>query len=314
MASEPADRTVQQSSGSCEDCDVQSTPRPQENISRASAATMPPALSSSATVDRASDLKLPRVAITFCTQCKWMLRAAYFGQELLSTFGSAIGEIALIPATGGLFQVNVTYQATPDAAGDGQSSVKEVLLWDRKAKGGFPETKVLKQLVRDVIEPDKGLGHSDVGGKVKAIENRTEGVVTVQDPLIGMATSGAQTPIAAPGLDIKSLEASMSVASIDPLLENASATNSVLDASTAREIPSTPTTRVSGLSVKAPAQEIPVDPLVETALTSPTSETQQRGNVSATETGGKAHVMSSFAQDAYATANAPMTWEQERSL
>lgn len=29
-----------------------------------------------------------------------MLRAAYFAQELLSTFGTTIGEVALIPATG----------------------------------------------------------------------------------------------------------------------------------------------------------------------------------------------------------------------
>jgi selT/selW/selH-like putative selenoprotein len=50
---------------------------------------------------------LPRVAITFCTQCRWMLRAAYFGQELLSTFGTQIGEIALIPATGGIFTVEL---------------------------------------------------------------------------------------------------------------------------------------------------------------------------------------------------------------
>lgn len=67
---------------------------------------------------------LPRVAITYCTQCRWMLRAAYvsslpklrqqsllirtqFGQELLSTFGTQIGEIALIPATGGLFTVEL---------------------------------------------------------------------------------------------------------------------------------------------------------------------------------------------------------------
>jgi predicted Rdx family selenoprotein len=32
---------------------------------------------------------------------------AQFGQELLSTFGTQIGEIALIPATGGLFTVEL---------------------------------------------------------------------------------------------------------------------------------------------------------------------------------------------------------------
>ncbi|KAK8191431.1 seleno protein, W-related family, partial [Phyllosticta capitalensis] len=87
----------------------------------------------------------PRVAITYCTQCRWMLRAAYFGQELLSTFGTAIGEIALVPATGGIFTVGLV----------------KVLLWDRKAEGGFPETKVLKQRVRDHLEPNRNLGHSD---------------------------------------------------------------------------------------------------------------------------------------------------------
>ncbi|KAF2440740.1 hypothetical protein P171DRAFT_435506, partial [Karstenula rhodostoma CBS 690.94] len=50
-----------------------------------------------------ASVSLPRVAITYCTQCRWMLRAAYFGQELLSTFGTKIGEIALIPVTGGVF-------------------------------------------------------------------------------------------------------------------------------------------------------------------------------------------------------------------
>lgn len=41
------------------------------------------------------------------------------------------------------------------------------MLWDRKTEGGFPETKVLKQRVRDYIDPKKDLGHSDVGGKKK---------------------------------------------------------------------------------------------------------------------------------------------------
>ncbi|EME89430.1 uncharacterized protein MYCFIDRAFT_76767 [Pseudocercospora fijiensis CIRAD86] len=105
-------------------------------------------------------VQLPRVAITFCTQCKWMLRAAYFGQELLSTFGTSIGEVALIPTTGGLFQVNLTYKpVTSESEGEVQAS--EVLIWDRKTEGGFPETKILKQKIRNFIEPQKNLGHSD---------------------------------------------------------------------------------------------------------------------------------------------------------
>ncbi|KAF2691883.1 hypothetical protein K458DRAFT_6812 [Lentithecium fluviatile CBS 122367] len=127
---------------------------------------------------QSAPVSLPRVAITYCTQCRWMLRAAYFGQELLSTFGTQIGEIALVPATGGLFTVELVSESyippttTQEGDGDGRSEVgmQKVLLWDRKTEGGFPETKVLKQRVRDCIEPGRDLGHSDKGGKKKTDE------------------------------------------------------------------------------------------------------------------------------------------------
>lgn len=102
-----------------------------------------------------------------------MLRAAYFGQELLSTFGTSIGEIAFIPATGGIFQVHLTY-IPADASQSGDAStidLKEVLLWDRKAEGGFPETKILKQRVRNHIEPGKDLGHSDKPSSKDSVKN-----------------------------------------------------------------------------------------------------------------------------------------------
>lgn len=120
---------------------------------------------------------LPRVAITFCTQCRWMLRAAYFAQELLSTFGGSIGEVALIPATGGLFTVHLTYKPQEtEGTAEGEVQVREVLIWDRKAEGGFPETKILKQRVRNHIEPSKDLGHSDKpANKVKGNEGGKEG-------------------------------------------------------------------------------------------------------------------------------------------
>jgi selenoprotein W-related protein len=80
----------------------------------------------------------PRITITYCTQCSWMLRAAWMGQELLSTFGADLGEVALIPGTGGIFEIHVN--------GD--------LIWERKRDGGFPEAKVLKQKVRDIVWPN----------------------------------------------------------------------------------------------------------------------------------------------------------------
>jgi selenoprotein W-related protein len=87
----------------------------------------------------------PRVEIVFCTQCRWLLRAAWMAQELLTTFADELGEAALVPGTGGVFEIRV----------DGE------LVWDRAAQGGFPDIKELKQLVRDRVAPDKTLGHSD---------------------------------------------------------------------------------------------------------------------------------------------------------
>jgi len=87
----------------------------------------------------------PHVAITYCTQCNWLLRAAWMAQELLSTFASDVGAVTLIPATGGAFQIEL----------DGK------LIWERKRDGGFPDVKTLKQLVRDRVAPDRDLGHVD---------------------------------------------------------------------------------------------------------------------------------------------------------
>lgn len=66
-------------------------------------------------------------------------------QELLTTFEADLAEVALIPGTGGVFEVRV----------DG------VAIFSRKEQGRFPESKELKQLIRDRIAPDKRLGHSD---------------------------------------------------------------------------------------------------------------------------------------------------------
>ncbi|KAL2379701.1 hypothetical protein RJZ90_005108 [Blastomyces dermatitidis] len=75
---------------------------------------------------------LPRVTIRYCTQCKWLLRAAYFAQELLSTFSTTLGEVSLVPATGGVFTVSILHESNVDF------TTAETVLWDRKAEGGFP--------------------------------------------------------------------------------------------------------------------------------------------------------------------------------
>ena len=85
------------------------------------------------------------IIITYCTQCQWLLRAAWLAQELLSTFGDDLGKVSLVPGSGGVFIITC----------DGEP------IWERKADGGFPEAKVLKQRVRDRIDPQRDLGHND---------------------------------------------------------------------------------------------------------------------------------------------------------
>ena len=91
------------------------------------------------------DVKTPRVEIHYCTGCRWLLRAGWMAQELLTTFEQELGEVALIPASDGTLDVKV----------DGE------LVFSRKAAGRFPELKEIKQLVRDRIAPERSLGHSD---------------------------------------------------------------------------------------------------------------------------------------------------------
>lgn len=89
--------------------------------------------------------------------------ATYFAQELLTTFPN-IGEISLRPSKGGLFRVEISYYdpfVIEGATPTGDETIFHKVLWDRKEKGGFPEVKVLKQLVRDCIDPKRDLGHSD---------------------------------------------------------------------------------------------------------------------------------------------------------
>ena len=49
----------------------------------------------------------PRIQITYCTKCKFMLRATWLAQELLTTFGDELGEVAIVPGSGGIFEVTL---------------------------------------------------------------------------------------------------------------------------------------------------------------------------------------------------------------
>jgi selenoprotein W-related protein len=90
----------------------------------------------------------PTVAITYCTQCRWLLRAAWIAQELLSTFEAELGGVLLVPGTGGVFEVRV---------GD-------EVVFSRVGVGRFPESAELKRLVRDRVAPGRDLGHAEGRG------------------------------------------------------------------------------------------------------------------------------------------------------
>jgi len=67
-------------------------------------------------------------------------------QEFLTTFGDELSGVTLKPSdTGGAYRI----------------TVNDLLIFDRKQFGGFADITILKQLIRDIVNPEKSLGHSD---------------------------------------------------------------------------------------------------------------------------------------------------------
>ena len=66
-------------------------------------------------------------------------------QEILMTFGEKIENLSLKPSTGGVFTIRLQGE----------------VIFSRKEMGRFPESKEIKQLIRDQIFPEMDLGHSD---------------------------------------------------------------------------------------------------------------------------------------------------------
>ncbi|MFZ4262237.1 SelT/SelW/SelH family protein [Sphingobacterium sp. HJSM2_6] len=86
------------------------------------------------------------IRIEYCPKCGWLLRAAYMAQELLTTFVDDIEGVLLQPS-----KVSGRYTIY----------INDNVIFDRKRMERFPEIKELKQLVRNEVNPDKDLGHSD---------------------------------------------------------------------------------------------------------------------------------------------------------
>lgn len=87
----------------------------------------------------------PKITVHYCVLCQWLLRSAWLAQELLSTFSDDLAEVALTPSTKGTFKIYYN----------------ETLIWCREQDNGFPEAKILKRRVRDLLDPNRMLGHID---------------------------------------------------------------------------------------------------------------------------------------------------------
>ena len=85
------------------------------------------------------------ITIHYCVQCNWMLRATWMAQELLYTFADDLQQVALKPGSGGVFEIFIGDQ----------------LIWERVRDEGFPSPKELKRRVRDLLFPQRDLGHID---------------------------------------------------------------------------------------------------------------------------------------------------------
>ncbi len=92
-----------------------------------------------------AEITAARLEIRYCRKCRFVLRATWLAQELLFTFGEVLGEVALVPGEGGIFEVSLGGER----------------IFSRAEAGRFPEAAELKRLVRDRVDPNRDLGHSE---------------------------------------------------------------------------------------------------------------------------------------------------------
>lgn len=111
-------------------------------------------------------MNYPRISIEYCAKCKWGNRAVWYLQELLQTFdkpGLTLNEVALQPLYDqpGVFRVTV-FKSTDDIKVVYQRKMKNGLNDGKDyVYEGFPDSKFLKQLVRNYLFPEGQLGHID---------------------------------------------------------------------------------------------------------------------------------------------------------
>ncbi|MFZ5978664.1 MAG: SelT/SelW/SelH family protein [Bacteroidota bacterium] len=89
----------------------------------------------------------PVITIEYCPKCGWLLRAAYMAQEILISFSDDIKAVSLQPS---------------EQPGAYYIYINDDIVFNRKEYGGFPEIKIIKRIIRNIVNPEKNLGHIDM--------------------------------------------------------------------------------------------------------------------------------------------------------
>ena len=89
------------------------------------------------------------IKIYFCTKCGWLTRSAWMSHEILNTFNNDINSLTLVPSDGGKFEI----------------WCNDIIIFSRAEEGCFIEIKEIKVRIRDQIDPQRSLGHSEVKKK-----------------------------------------------------------------------------------------------------------------------------------------------------
>ena len=85
------------------------------------------------------------IVIKYCKGCRWLHRASWMAKELLITFSEELSGASLLVGETGEFSIELN----------------QSIIFSRKKEGRFPELKEIKNLIRDIISPNKELGHSE---------------------------------------------------------------------------------------------------------------------------------------------------------
>uniref|UniRef100_A0A7S2CW72 Uncharacterized protein n=1 Tax=Octactis speculum TaxID=3111310 RepID=A0A7S2CW72_9STRA len=91
----------------------------------------------------------PHLSLSFCTERKWLSRAAWMAEEVFLAFPEEVNAVTLAPsrppAPVGLFTV----------------SLDQSILWDRDSEGSHLDAEDLQIMIRDVVAPQKTLERID---------------------------------------------------------------------------------------------------------------------------------------------------------